>query len=113
MKVIADVSCDLIDPIPCTLRPSKIADPVYGYNPFTGKEEDAYQEKNIMVMAIDNLPGELPRDASEDFASAVYEHLIPALVGEDKEGVVERATILKHGKLTPKFSYLKEYLEGN
>ncbi len=113
IKVIADISCDLIDPIASTIRASKIADPIYGYNPFTKQEDDPYLSSNITVMAIDNLPGELPRNSSQDFAEALYNNVFPSLFGEDKDGIIERATILKNGKLTERFAYLKDYLEGN
>jgi len=113
IKVIADISCDLIYPIASTIRASKIADPIYGYNPFTKQEDDAFATDNITVMAIDNLPGELPRNSSQDFAEALYNNVFPSLFGEDKDGIIERATILKNGKLTERFSYLKDFLEGN
>lgn len=112
IKVIADVSCDLILPIASTLRASKIHDPVYGYNPYSGKEGEPYDENNITVMAIDNLPGELPRDSSEDFSEILYQKVFPFLFGEDNNKVIERATILNKGKLTSIFSYLNDYLEG-
>ncbi len=113
IKVIADISCDLTYPIASTIRSSKIADPIYGYNPFTRKEDEPYAPHNITVMAIDNLPGELPRNSSQDFAEALYKRVFPALFGEDTEGIIERGTILKKGKLTERFAYLKDYLEGN
>lgn len=113
IKVIADISCDLIYPIASTIRASKIADPIYGYNPLTMKEDDPYSPSNITVMAIDNLPGELPRNSSQDFAEALYYNVFPSLFGDDKDGIIERATILKNGKLTERFEYLKDYLEGN
>lgn len=112
IKVIADVSCDLDGPIASTLRSSTIAAPFYGYDPRTGEEGDSFSEKNITVTAIDNLPGELPRDASDDFSMALAQHIFPAFAAGDPDGVIERATILKKGKLTRKFSYLKDFLEG-
>ena len=112
IKVIADVSCDLYYPIPSTIRSSTIADPIYGYNPFTRIEDDPYLDTSVTVMAIDNLPGELPRNSSEEFSKTLFEKVFPSLFGEDKEGIIERATILKKGKLTPRFAYLQDYLEG-
>jgi saccharopine dehydrogenase (NAD+, L-lysine forming) len=112
IKVIADVSCDLYYPIPSTIRSSKIADPIYGYNPFTKQEDEPYVSHNVTVMAIDNLPGELPRNSSEEFSQTLYEKVFPSLFGEDVDGIIERATILKNGKLTPHFAYLQDYLEG-
>ncbi len=112
MQVIADVSCDIDGPIPSTLYASTIAEPFYGYNPETGQEGDAFDHKNITVMAVDNLPGELPRNASEDFGKALLENVLPSLFGEDKDGIIERATIVKNGKLTRHFNYLQDYLKG-
>lgn len=113
IKVIADISCDLIGPIASTIRSSKIADPIYGYNPYTKQEDEPFAADNITVMAIDNLPGELPRNSSQDFAEALYNNVFPSLFGDDKDGIIERATILKNGKLTERFAYLKDFLEGN
>lgn len=113
LKVIADISCDIKGPIASTIRASTIAEPVYGYDPARGKEAvDAYGKNVITVMAVDNLPGELPRDASTDFGAALLENVIPSLVGEDREGIVERATICRNGRLTENFKYLTSFLEG-
>ncbi len=112
MQVIADVSCDIDGPIPSTLKASTIAEPFYGYDPETGKEADAFDPGNITIMAVDNLPGELPRNASEDFGKALLDNVFPSLFGEDMDGIIERATIARNGKLTPLFSYLQDYLEG-
>lgn len=112
IKVIADVSCDIKDPIPSTLRASTIADPFYGYNPKTGEEDNSFDEENVTVMAVDNLPGELPRDASVDFGKALRDKVFPSLLGDDTEKIIERATIVKEGKLTKRFEYLQAFLEG-
>jgi saccharopine dehydrogenase (NAD+, L-lysine-forming) len=111
IKVIADISCDINGPIASTVRASSIAEPVYGYNPSTGKEVlDPNAEDSITVMAVDNLPGELPRDASEDFGKALMKNVLPYLIGSDDEGIVKRAMILEGGELTELYGYLKEYL---
>jgi hypothetical protein len=99
-------------PIASTLRASTIADPFYGYDPTTGKECEAFNPKNITVTSIDNLPGELPRDASEDFSMALARHIFPAFATGDPDGIIKRATIIKKGKLTEKFNYLSDFLEG-
>lgn len=113
ISVIADVSCDIDGPIASTLRPSTIADPFYGYNPKKGIEEVAFSRPtNITIMAVDNLPGELPRDASRDFGKDLIDRALPSLFGDDDDGIIERATITKDGKLTPKFSYLQDYVNG-
>lgn len=112
IKVIADVSCDIDGPIPSTIRPSTIADPVYGYNPKTGSEDEAFASGNITVMAVDNLPGELPRDASQDFGNNLLKEVIPYLLGAKEGRIIERASIAKNGALTKEFSYLNDYLLG-
>jgi alanine dehydrogenase len=112
ISVIADVSCDIAGPIPSTLRASEIAHPFYGYNPYSEKEGDAFDKENITVMAVDNLPGEVPRDASVDFGNGLSEKIFPALFGNDERGIIERATITKNGKLGKYFKYLKDYAEG-
>ena len=112
IKVIADISCDINGPIAPTLRASTIENPIYGYNPVTG-EETHYKNKNaIAVMAIDNLPCELPKDASEGFGTLFLKHVIPAFFNNDKDGLLERARITKNGTLTPRFAYLKSYVEA-
>ena len=112
VRVIADVSCDIGKPVASTLRPSTIEEPFYGYHPQTGKEGPAFDKDHITVMAVDNLPGELPRDASEDFGNSLLEHFFPALLSDDPEGMIRRATIVKEGKLTEGFAYLRNYVEG-
>ncbi|MEA3446642.1 MAG: NAD(P)-dependent oxidoreductase, partial [Bacteroidota bacterium] len=112
INVIADVSCDIDGPVPSTIRPSTIEAPFYGYNPATGEEGNAWDKNNICVMAVDNLPGELPRDASVDFGKGLIERVFPSMFVDDKEGIVERATITKDGKLTKLFAYLQDFAEG-
>ncbi len=111
IKVIADISCDINGSIRSTIRASSIDDPFYGYHPGTGRETPAFDPDSITVMAVDNLPGELPRDASEDFGNMLMNRILPALLEEDPQGIISRATILKGGRLTPRFSYLQDYLE--
>ena len=113
ITVIADVSCDVNGPIASTVRASTIADPFYGYNPETGEAERPFiSSKNITVMAVDNLPGELPRNASSDFGKDLIDKVYPSLFGHDDAGIIERATITKNGKLTERYAYLQNYLEG-
>ncbi|TVZ25496.1 alanine dehydrogenase/PNT-like protein [Gillisia sp. Hel_I_86] len=112
INLIADISCDIDGPIASTIRPSTIADPFYGYDPKSGKEVDFRQEGAITVMAVDNLPCELPKDASEGFGEMFMEHVIPAFFDGDKNGILERARMTKDGKLTERFKYLRNYVEG-
>jgi hypothetical protein len=109
ISVIADVTCDINGSIPSTGRASSIADPFYGYDPVTESEGPAFSNNTITVMAVDNLPCELPRDASEDFGKELIEKVLPSLAGEDKDTLIERGSIVKDGKLMPKFEYLSDY----
>jgi saccharopine dehydrogenase (NAD+, L-lysine forming) len=111
VSVVADVTCDIDGSIPSTMRPSTITEPFYGYNPATGEIEDnnAFGNDVITVMAVDNLPCELPRDASDNFGKELAEKVIPALLGKDEDGLIERASICKDGKLMPRFEYLSDY----
>jgi hypothetical protein len=113
ISVISDITCDIEGSIPSTKRPSTIDDPFYDYNPETGELEPAFTSKtNVTVQAVDNLPCELPKDASLDFGRNLIEKVFPSLFGEDKDGIIERASITKNGKLTPKFDYLQDYVDG-
>jgi saccharopine dehydrogenase (NAD+, L-lysine forming) len=111
ISVIADVSCDIQKPIASTIRASSIEEPFYGYNPETGQEGDPFDTGNITVMAVDNLPGELPRDASAEFAGRLVEKVFPSLLN-DRDGIIERATIVREGGLTRNFSYLEDFVAG-
>ncbi|MGK0277959.1 MAG: saccharopine dehydrogenase (NAD+, L-lysine-forming) [Litorivivens sp.] len=112
-KVVADVSCDIDGPVACTLRPSTIADPLYGYDRFSEKIADYKDENAICVMAVDNLPCELPKDASEDFGQELIKSVIPHLLGKDEDGIIANAseTNLK-GELTANYSYLEDYVKN-
>lgn len=113
ISVVADISCDIADPIASTLRPSKVATPIYGYDPATGSEVDYNKDKAIAVMAVDNLPCELPKDASEDFGNELIKHVLPALIGSDPTRIIERASQTGlNGKLMPDFAYLEDYVMG-
>ena len=112
IKVVADVSCDIDGPVASTIRPSTIAEPVYGYDPHTESETDFKTKGAIAVMAVDNLPCELPSDASMGFGEAFVEHVIPAFFNGDKDGILERARMTQNGELTERYSYLQDYVEG-
>lgn len=113
IKYVADVSCDIDGPVATTLRASTIADPIYGYNPETESEIDFKDEKAITVMAVDNLPCELPKDASEGFGEMFLAHVIPAFYNNDKDGILARAKMTtNNGKLTERFAYLQNYVDG-
>lgn len=112
-SVVADISCDIDGPVASTLRPSTIASPHYGYHPATESEVDFMQEDAIGVMAVDNLPCELPKDASEDFGEELIKKVFPALFGEDPDRIIARASETNlSGELTPEFNYLASYVAG-
>jgi hypothetical protein len=111
--VVADISCDIDGPVASTIRPSTIADPIYGYNPLTESEDDYMKDGVIAVMAVDNLPCELPKDASEDFGSELLDKILPSLFGEDTDTIIERGSQTDlNGQLMPNFAYLEDYLAG-
>ena len=112
IRVIADISCDINGPVAPTIRASTIADPVYGYDPVTRSETDFRNRGAVAVMAVDNLPAELPRDASEGFGTAFAKYVIPAFFDGDADGVLERARMTSHGALTPRYAYLQDYVDG-
>jgi alanine dehydrogenase len=113
LRVIADITCDIEGSIPSTKRASTIEEPVYDYDPSGDAIDPPFSDEgNISVMAVDNLPCELPRNASEDFGNEILNHVLPALLDNDSEGMIARATITEHGKLTPKYAYLQNYVDG-
>ncbi|AOW21743.1 NAD(P)-dependent oxidoreductase [Urechidicola croceus] len=112
IKVVADVSCDIDGPVACTIKPSTIANPIYGYNPETESEDDFKKEKIIAVMAVDNLPCELPNDASVGFGEQFAKHVIPSFFNNDKSRILQRSQMTDKGSLTPRYTYLKGYTEG-
>lgn len=109
ISVIADITCDIDGSVPTTIRASAINTPFYGYNIKTDKEDLPFTKDTICIMAVDNLPCELPRDSSDDFGKDLTERVLPHLLGNDSDKVIERATICKEGKLTKPFEYLADY----
>ena len=112
LKVVADISCDVAGPVACTLRASTIADPFYGYLPHANQEVAMSHPGAIVVMAVDNLPCELPKDASEGFGEMFLEHVIPAFFNDDADGVLARLKMTENGKLTSRFQYLSDFANG-
>ncbi|NOQ73281.1 MAG: alanine dehydrogenase [Crocinitomix sp.] len=113
LSVVSDISCDIDGPVASTIRPSTIADPLYGYDPTSETEVDFMTTGAIGVQAVDNLPCELPKDASEDFGNELIKSVFPSLFGEDSDGIIKRASETNlQGELTEDFAYLKDYLAG-
>lgn len=114
IRVVADITCDIEGSIPSTKQPSTIDDPIYDFNPSNDRVEAPFRdEANITVMAVDNLPCELPRNASEDFGAEFLRHILPNLIGEDTDMIIERATITDNGQLTPGYQYLQDFVDGH
>ena len=77
IKLIAAISCDIKGLIPCTLKSTTIESPFYDYNPSKNEIQKEFEsDKNVTIMAIDNLPSELPVDASIDFGNQLIKHVI-------------------------------------
>ncbi|WP_347160293.1 NAD(P)-dependent oxidoreductase [Pontibacter chitinilyticus] len=113
INTIADITCDVNGSIPTTKQATTILQPAYDYNRQTGELEPAYTSRaNITVMAVDNLPCELPRNASRDFGRHLIDNVFPHLFNDDAAGVLHRGTIAKDGKLTERYSYLQEYADS-
>ncbi|HOY05514.1 MAG TPA: NAD(P)-dependent oxidoreductase [Saprospiraceae bacterium] len=114
IRVIGDITCDIMPgaSVPATIRPTHIDDPVFGFDPKTGLETAPYQSGSIDVMAIDNLPSELPRDASVFFGEQLMIFILPELIRASQSDVLRRATITDQGALTPAFEYLSDYVTG-
>ncbi|MVN76293.1 alanine dehydrogenase [Hymenobacter sp. HMF4947] len=111
IDTVADVTCDVNGSIPLTKRSTTIEAPAFDYNPATGALEAAYSNpQNITVMAVDNLPCELPRNASRDFGRQLLDQMFPHLLGGDAAGVLARATIARGGELCPRYAYLADYV---
>ncbi len=113
IKIIADITCDIGGSIPSTVKASTIPDPIYDYDPSDNSIHLAFSnDRLISVMAVDNLPCELPRSSSEEFGRDLLDRILKPLLIEDSEGIIERGTITLNGELTPHFSYLKDYASG-
>lgn len=114
IKVIADITCDINGSVPCTKRASTIPDPLYDYDSVTDTvmaplSGDAF----VTVMAVDNLPCELPRSASEEFGRDLIDRILKPLLVNDSEGIIRRGTITENGQLTEEFSYLADYVQSD
>lgn len=113
VRVIADITCDIEGSVPTTLRSSTIESPMYGYDRFTATEAGPFAKDSITIMAVDNLPCEIPADASTGFGADLAQLIIPLFIEKDEEKVLERATICQDGKLTRYFSYLEDYVTSD
>ena len=108
LKIIGDITCDINGAIPTTIRSTSIAKPYYSFDINSMKEIDLCN-KGIAVMAVDNLPSELPNEASEEFGKSIISEILPFLIGKD-DGRINRATTTSQGKLCPTFRYLENFI---
>jgi len=114
VRIVADITCDIEGSIPSTKKATTIADPLYDYNPANDALQPALSDsKFITVMAVDNLPCELPRSASEEFGKDLIDKVLPVLLQADVDDIIKRATITENGKLTETFLYLSDYVAGS
>jgi saccharopine dehydrogenase (NAD+, L-lysine forming) len=114
IRIIADITCDINGSIPSTKKASTITEPLYDYKlgDDTICEPFGHQE-NITVMAIDNLPCELPRSSSDEFGRDLIDRIMNPLIYSKPEGIATRATVAKAGKLTTNFEYLIDYVNDH
>jgi alanine dehydrogenase len=121
LVAVGDISCDVDGSLACTVRDTESGDPVYIYEPQSKEAPSGFEGPGLAVMAVGNLPCELPRETSIPFSQTV-KPFIPALAGvnldaafEDAElpGPIRRSTILWRGEFTPNFRYMREFLEGS
>lgn len=111
IKVIADITCDLNGPLPSTQKATTINEPVYGYHPISEKLTEPYLKHTVDVMAVGNLPCELPADASTEFGESILKYVMPHLLSSDTDDIIKRATIAEKGYLTDRYMYLTDYVE--
>ena len=113
IRMIGDVTCDIKGSVKSTVRSATHDDPYYDYNAMTEKEEPAFSSTdNITVMAVDTCPNALAMDTSEYFGKMLMQHVFEPLLKGEHSKVIEHSMILKEGKLTSKFAYLKDFAEG-
>ncbi len=108
ITTIADISDDRNGSVPCNIGEGRMEDPIYGVDKFTGKITPPYLANAVDVMAVGNLPNELPRDASRYFGEQLIKFILKDLINEGSK-IIADATIVKKGKLTNGFSYMKKY----
>jgi alpha-aminoadipic semialdehyde synthase len=117
--MIGDISCDVEGSIECTLKPTEIDDPIFVYDPETGKIRMGHKGPGMLVMAVDILPAELPRDSSDGFADVLVNFVKPIADADfdehfddlDLPKPIKKALILHKGELTPDFKYIEEFLK--
>ena len=113
IRMIGDITCDIMGSVKSTIRPATHDKPYYDYNPLTEKEEELFSDKNnITVMAVDTCPNALPMDASKYFGDMLIPIVFNPLLDGKESKIIDGATIVNKGELTKKFSYLSDFSKG-
>lgn len=113
IRVIADITCDINGSIPTTAKATTIAEPLFGTDMLTGAMSASnFGGQILTTMSIDNLPNELPRDASEAFGVQFSQQVWPELRSTENSAMLRRACIARDGQLTPAYAYLQDYVNG-
>ena len=112
IETIADITDDIYGSVPVNFGDQTIEDPIYGVDKNTFEKTPPYLSGSIDIMAVSNLPNELPRDASRYFGEQLIKYILPDLL-KGSAAIIEKATIIKEGKLTQAYQYLQEYADGN
>jgi hypothetical protein len=112
LNTIADITDDAFGSVPINLGDQTIEDPIYGVSKTSFEKTAPYLPGSIDVMAVGNLPNELPRDASRYFGEQLIKYVLEDLVKNNRSAVIERASMVKEGAITPRYSYLADYAAG-
>lgn len=118
LTVVGDITCDPDGSIEITHKGTEIENPVFVYNPFTRTPSDGFKGYGLLVMAVDILPSELPRDASKFFSEVLWRYVAPISKADFDQpfaeislpGPIHKAMILYKGEFTPDYEYLKKYI---
>lgn len=111
--VIADITDDAFGSVPINIGDATIESPVYGVDKYTFERTAPHMPGSVDIMAVSNLPNELPKDASRYFGEQLIKYILPELLSGHDSDVIDRATIVKEGQLSKHFDYLKEYAYGS
>jgi alanine dehydrogenase len=111
IQVIADITCDVNGSVPITEKATDIYNPTFGWSRSKQQMVEPYGADTIEVMAVGNLPTEMPKNASQEFGTLLLEHILPLLIAGDKDDIIQRAKITENGQLTPTFKHLQNFVD--
>ena len=113
IRLLCDLACDVSPLLPDTLKIATLENPFYDYDPQQGSITEAFShEKNLTVIAVENLAAELPLDASRAFGQQLVQEVFPALANSESDPLIERAVIVNNGRIMPNFMFLERFLHG-